>query len=77
MKPLPTKAKISFDVPKLLSLIKGSGHFDANASLADMMVIRSYVHRHPAWGTLVQTAIRSNGRIIGYRLTLRSTDVQG
>jgi hypothetical protein len=70
MKSLPTKTRTSFDIPKLLWLIKKAGYYDTSASFDDLMTVRSYLVRHPEIPfRLSQEKVEG-----GYRLTLRYKD---
>ena len=78
LQPLPRKVKSSFDIPRLLALIKEQESFSTSATFADIMVVRNFIARHKLPHTLGQELIRDSAgeRIIGYTLTLRDREIR-
>lgn len=75
----PKKIRTSFDIPRLLALIREEGSFSTSATFADIMTVRNYISRHKIPWTLGQALIRDSAqeRVIGYTLTLRPREMRG
>jgi hypothetical protein len=57
LKPLPTKTRTSFDIPKLLAILKKDGEYRTSAKFEDLMVVRNYLFRHDSEHRLSQAKI--------------------
>lgn len=44
--PMPTKTRVSFDVPALLDKIKAHGEYPVAAKFEDVLLVRNYIQRH-------------------------------
>lgn len=66
-KPLPTKTRVSFDIPALLNEIKEKGVFYAAAKFEDLLTVRNYMARHEMPYSLKQTRMEG-----GFKLELRA-----
>lgn len=65
--PLPTKTRVSFDIPALIKLLAKEKRIATNASFEDLLVVRNYLDRHPELKVrLAQTKIEG-----GYYIQLR------
>lgn len=67
LQPLPTKTRVSFDVPALIKLLAKEKRIATNASFEDLLVVRNYLDRHPELHLrLTQTKIEG-----GYYIQMR------
>ena len=68
-KPLPTKTRVSIDVPALLAALRLSGEYKTSAKFEDLLVVRNYMARHNMTDALTQKRVEG-----GFILGLRSRD---
>ena len=71
--PLPVKTRTSFDILKLLDMIRAKGEFYTDASFADLLVVRNYIGRHKMDVRLSQEVLKTDDPVpqtVGYRLRL-------
>ena len=66
LQPLPTKTRVSFDIPKLLEILEQKGEYYTTAEFEDLLTVRNYIMRHGLPFRLSQKKLKP----FGYKLTL-------